>query len=135
MPEVVGLACPPFQGDFSAICALALAGCASSGTKVSDEQAKQFQVGQTTHDEVVAALGPPTATSTAANGTRVIVYSYSSIRSRPENFIPYVGPLVASYDAKGSAVTFTFDGRGILANTNSTQTNTAVGTGFAASGQ
>jgi len=60
------------------------------------------------------------------------VYSYASIRSQPQNFIPYIGPLVAGYDSQNSAVTFTFDQRGVLTGTTSTQGGTGIGTNMVA---
>lgn len=111
-----------------------LAGCAASGVKVSDEQAQSFVVGKSTYADVVGALGAPTTTSTSSNGMRVAVYSYAAVQSRPQNFLPYIGPLVAGYDSSSSAVTFTFDARGVLANTTSTQNNQGTGANLAAGG-
>jgi len=111
---------------------LSLAGCAASGVKVSDEQAQNFQVGRSTYADVVGTLGPPTTTSSSTNGMRVAIYSYAAVQSRPQNFIPYIGPLVAGYDRSSSAVTFTFDARGILTNTTSTQNNLGTGANLAA---
>ena len=68
----------------------------------------------------------------ASNGTRMAVYSYAAVRSRPQNFIPYIGPLVAGYDTQSSAVTFTFDPSGVLTGTTSTQGGTGTGANLAA---
>lgn len=113
------------------VCAL-LVGCASSGTKVSEQQAEAFKVGSSTYSDVVAALGEPTSTTVATNGTRIAAYNYTSIRSQPQNFIPYLGPLVAGYDNQSSSVTFTFDPRGILTASTSTQSGTGTGANLAA---
>lgn len=107
-------------------------GCAATGVKVSEEQAQSFQVGRSSYSDVVTALGPPTTTTLTPNGTRVAIYSYSAIQSRPQNFIPYIGPLVAGYDQSSSAVTFTFDQRGLLQSTSSSQSNLGTGAGLAA---
>lgn len=116
--------------------ALALCGCAASGVQVSEEQAQSFQIGRATYSEVVNTLGAPTVTTTQSNGARIAVYSYAAVQSRPQNFIPYVGPLVAGYDTKSSAVTFTFDARGVLTNVTSTQTGIGTGANLASgSGQ
>jgi hypothetical protein len=45
--------------------------------------------------------------------------------ARPQNFIPYIG-------TKSSAVVFTFDARGILRETSSTQSNAGIGASLAA---
>jgi outer membrane protein assembly factor BamE (lipoprotein component of BamABCDE complex) len=114
--------------------AFSLCGCASAGVQVSDDQAQSFQVGKSTYSDVVASLGAPTTVSSNSNGSRIAVYSYSAVQSRPQNFIPYIGPLVAGYDRQASAVTFTFDGRGVLTNTSSTQTGVGAGANLAAGG-
>jgi hypothetical protein len=109
-----------------------LAGCAASGVKVSEQQAQSFKVGASTYSDVIGALGNPTSTTVASNGTRTAAYNYSSIRSQPQNFIPYIGPLVAGYDNQSSSVTFTFDQRGVLASTTSSQGGMATGANLAA---
>ena len=117
-----------------ALCGIAalLTGCAAGGVQVSDQQAQSFQVGRATYADVVAQLGQPTTVSTSNNGRRVAVYSYAAMSARPQNFIPYIGPFVAGYDTKSSAVIFTFDGRGILRETSSTQSNAGIGANLAA---
>lgn len=109
-----------------------LAACAAAGVKVSEQQAQAFRVGSSTYSDVVAGLGPPTSTSLSSNGTRTAIYSYASVRSQPQNFIPYVGGLVAGYDRQTSAVVFTFDQNGVLTNTTSTQTGIGAGANLAA---
>src|SRR5450759_891760 len=51
----------------------------------------------------------------------------ASVASRPQNFIPYIGPLVSGYDTKSSAVTFVFDSKGVLRETSSSQNNMGSG--------
>jgi hypothetical protein len=109
-----------------------VAGCASSGVKVSEQQAGAFKVGTSTYGDVTAALGAPTTSTVAADGTRMAVYAYSSFRSQPQNFIPYLGPLVAGYDSQASSVTFTFNQAGVLTGTSSTQTGMGTGANLAA---
>ena len=118
---------------FVAFCIAGLvASCAASGVKVSEQQAEAFKVGTSTYSDVVAALGEPTTTSVASNGTRTAAYNYSSMRSQAQNFIPYIGPLVAGYDSQSSSVLFTFDQRGVLTGTTSSQTGMGTGTNLAA---
>jgi hypothetical protein len=112
--------------------ALLLSACAASGVQVTEQQAQAFQVGKSTYAEVVAGLGEPTSVTSSSKGDRVAVYSYSAISSRPQNFIPYIGPWVSGYDTKSSAVTFVFDPRGVLKETNSTQNNMGAGANLAA---
>ncbi len=109
-----------------------LASCASSGVQVTEQQAQAFKVGQSTYPEVVATLGEPTSVTSSSNGNRVAVYSYAAVASRPQNFIPYIGPWVSGYDTKSSAVTFVFDSKGVLRETSSTQNNLGSGANLAA---
>jgi hypothetical protein len=104
-----------------------LAGCAAAGVKVSEQQAESFKVGTSTYNDVVATLGAPTSTTLNSDGTRVAAYSYSSVRSQPQNFIPIVNRFAAGYDHETSAVTFAFDRAGVLTGTTSTQSGAAAG--------
>lgn len=109
-----------------------IAGCAASGVQVSEQQMQSFQVGRSTYAEVVTALGEPTSNTVSSTGERMAIYSYAAVQSRPQNFIPYIGPLVAGYDTKSSAVVFRFDHRGVLAGTSSTQSGMGTGANLAA---
>jgi len=108
--------------------------CAASGVKVSEQQAEAFKVGTSTYSDVVASLGPPTSMTVASNGTRTAVYTYAAVRAQAQNFIPYIGGLVAGYDTQSSAVTFNFDARGILASTTATESGMGTGANLAAGG-
>ena len=96
------------------------------------KQAESFKVGTSTYNDVVATLGAPTSTTLNPDGTRVAAYSYSSVRSQPQNFIPIVNRFAAGYDKETSAVTFTFDRVGVLTGTTSTQSGAAAGVNLAA---
>jgi hypothetical protein len=121
-----------FAWIFVASCVLT--GCMASGVKVSDEQAQSFKVGKSTYADVIGQLGPPTSSSLSSDGSRTANYSYSAASARPQDFIPYIGPLVSGYDTSSSAVTFVFDARGILKNMSSTQNNVGIGSNLAAGG-
>jgi hypothetical protein len=120
------------SGGAALVAGCLLAGCAASGVQVSEQQAQSFQVGRSTYAEVVSQLGEPTTSTVDSKGTRIAVYNYSAVQSRPQNFIPYIGPLVSGYDTKSSAVSFTFDRRNILTDTSSSQTNLGTGANLAA---
>jgi hypothetical protein len=109
-----------------------LVGCAASGVKVSEEQAEAFKVGISSYNDVVGTLGPPTSTTLNPDGTRIALYNYASVRAQPQNFIPIINRLAAGYDTETSSVTFTFDQRGVLAGTTSTQAGAAAGANLAA---
>lgn len=111
----------------SVAAALFLAACATSGIKVSDQQIAAFERGKTTYPEVIAALGEPTFQMN--NGAlRVASYGSSTVRTRPQTFIPFVGAFVGGADMRTSSVTFTFDRNDVLQNVSSS--SSAVGSGL-----
>ena len=116
---------------FSAILAvsLALAGCVSSGTKVDPDAVASFQRGVTTLSDVEARLGPPTALSTALDGSMVAVYSYAHASTRAATFIPVVGLFAGGADVHGQTVALRFapDGRYIEASSSVTNAGSHVG--------
>src|SRR5690554_6309650 len=99
--------------------ALILAGCASSGVRVTDDQMSQFKEGQTTKQDVIAALGQPTTTMRNSDGTTMVMYTYSEARTRGSTFIPIVGAFAGGVDTRSSNVVLTFDQRGVLQSTSS----------------
>ena len=121
---------------FALICAaaagLALSACASAGVQVSEQEAQSFVVGKSTYADVVGKLGNPTTTNLNPDGTRVAMYNYTAFQQRPENFIPYIGPLIGGADMKSSTVTFNFDRNGILLSTSSSQSQSGAGQNLSA---
>lgn len=113
-----------------AVCALALAGCVSAGTEVSEQQASQFTKGVTTERQVIAKLGEPTATTLKSDGTRVDVYTYTRAAPNAVDFVPVVGLLAGGAHGKTTNVTFTFDRTGVLTGYETTASNVDVHTGI-----
>ena len=114
----------------AAVCVFVLAGCASSGTKVTPEQTAQFERGKTTLAEVVARLGPPNSTTMLGNGQTIIVYVYVSSSANAASFVPVVGLLAGGATGTSNTATFTFDNRGVLVSSGSSQSMTEVNTGL-----
>lgn len=101
------------------ICVLALAaalllGACSSrgGTQVSEDQVGAFKVGRTTYDEVIAALGPPNASSVSSTGDRMATYSHTTVRT-------FLGPASVS----SATFMFTFNKAGVLSEVRTSQLN------------
>jgi len=78
--------------------AVALAGCAGSGTLVTPQELAYFVPHQTTSSEIRALLGEPTGFSTERDGSSVMIYNWSRTTLRPQDFIPVIGPLIAGSD-------------------------------------
>lgn len=102
----------------TAMAALTLSGCMTSGVQVSESQLNQFERGVTTEADVVHALGKPTSVATS-DGIRVVSYGGMHAQARPESFIPFVGAFVGGADATVSVVSFTFGLDGKLTNMSS----------------
>jgi hypothetical protein len=112
-----------------------LAACATSGVKVTNEQAQSFKIGKSTYADVVAVLGPPTSLTSSSGGGRMAIYVYAQTSVRPATFIPYIGPFVGGADSKSSGVAFAFDQHGVLANVSSEQSGVGIGLGLAKGGR
>jgi hypothetical protein len=102
---------------------LALSCCSTTGVEVSDNQAKQFVIGQSTISEVEAKLGAPTSNTTDSDGTETISYKISHNHYDPMAYVPILGAF--SYGSKSDVhqVNFVFAPSGVLQsyNTNDTQ--------------
>lgn len=113
------------------IIAAGLAGCAASGVQVKEEQLAEFQNGKTTAVDVVKALGPPSQQILLHDGSRMLVYSYAQVQTRPETFIPFVGAFVGGADMKTNTATLLFDRAGLLSAVSASSGATGSGMGFA----
>lgn len=108
-----------------------LAGCASSGVRVTDDQISQFKEGQTTQQEVITALGAPTSRMRNSDGTTILMYTYAEARTRGATFIPIVGMFAGGVDTRYSSVSMTFDKDGVLENHTTFGGETGTATGIA----
>ncbi|OZI21743.1 hypothetical protein CAL18_12530 [Bordetella genomosp. 7] len=111
---------------------IGLSGCAATGVQVKQGQLDQFKQGETTRQEVVAALGKPTTQMRNSDGTTTLLYTYAESRTRPETFIPFVGAFVGGVDTNSSHVTLTFDQAGKLLSYSSSESEMGTGMGMAA---
>lgn len=91
---------------------LALGGCMTSGTQLSETQLATIEKGKTTYDEVVARLGEPTTLTVAEDGTRVATYGYAKGNSAA--VIPIASLFAGGLKIDAVTTTFTFDSAGVL---------------------
>lgn len=110
---------------------LALAGCVSAGTMVTDDQARQFQRGVTSESLIVAKLGQPNARTVRADGGIVDAYVYTHAAPDAVTFVPVVGLFAGGAHGKTLTVVFTFDAHGIYQSYSSTTSDVDVRTGLA----
>ena len=109
-----------------------LSACATVGREVSQDQLASFKKGETTAEDVVAKLGPPTSSSISGTGLRTISYMFAHAQARPGSFVPFIGPLIGGTDSRSSMVVFIFGSDGKLQNYYASQSQLGSGTGFAA---
>jgi outer membrane protein assembly factor BamE (lipoprotein component of BamABCDE complex) len=107
-----------------------LMGCMSSGVKVTETQLSKFRVGQTTSQQVVAALGQPTTSNVSSTGERTLVYTFFHYQTRPESLIPYVGPFVGGADTSNTNVVFVFNRSRLLERYDSSSGASGMSTGI-----
>jgi hypothetical protein len=109
-----------------------VAGCASSGVKVTDAQLAQFTRGKTTLAEVLAALGPPTSRMRANDGSTMLQYVAAQASVRPASFIPVVGMIAGGSDIKSSVVALRFDQKDVLLTIDQAESQYGTGMGGSA---
>lgn len=115
-----------------ALAAIAIAGCAASGVRVTDDQVAHFQKGVTTKAEVLQALGQPTVQTRLADGSSVVVYSFYETAVRPATLIPIVGAFAGGADSRSNTMTLRFDQQGKLIDTTSSTYASGTGNGLSA---
>lgn len=90
--------------------ALAIGGCTGSGTRVSEQQAGQFEKGKTTRAAVILSLGQPSQSTALPDGSSTISYVYVAPAMDARN----VAQLATGSSNKTETTTFTFDKAGLL---------------------
>lgn len=109
---------------------LGLAGCASGGTMVSEQQAAEFQKGVSTRAQVLAKLGQPNSTTVAPDGTRIDVYAHVHAAANGASYIPVVGLLAGGGSGQTNTATFIYDTAGVLKSVSTSASSTQVNTGL-----
>ncbi len=97
----------------STLLVLLLAGCAASGTQVSEQAATQFKEGVTREPEIIAKLGQPTSVS-IINGKRMLGYAGTQVKVKGATFIPIVGGFIGGADSKVTVATYQIGSEGVL---------------------
>ena len=115
----------------TAVLAGILAGCVSSGTKVTRAQIAAFQIGKTTEAEVVAAPGSPNSASVLSDGSKIDVYVHMSAHANAASYVPIVGLFAGGAKSDSDTAVFNFGPDGILRSTSSNTAHADVNTGLA----
>src|SRR3989338_1582008 len=78
--------------------ALFMCGCATTGTRIETDKVQQIKEGITTEKEVIDILGSPWQKTLGSDGKTLMVYQYTKVKNRAQNFIPIVGLLAGGMD-------------------------------------
>jgi|GEM_PF-1890397 len=103
-----------------------LCGCMAHGREIHYEQLAQLKQGETTVDQAIYLLGQPYQRMRLSTGQERLMYYYMSVQSRPENFIPIVGPLTGGHDVYRSSAILYFDRNGVLQRYISSEGGSAI---------
>jgi hypothetical protein len=110
-----------------------IVGCygTESGQKQITDQSKigQIQKGVSTKASIRAAFGAPEGTDYAANGDEVWTYSYVNASMDPASYIPVVGMFAFGGTTQTSALTVSFDNRGVVRAYSVDNSGTTTGRG------
>lgn len=107
-----------------------LAGCASSGTMVTETQAGQFQKGVSTRNQVIGALGQPNNTTLAPDGTRTDAYVHVHAAANGASYIPVVGLMAGGASSTMNTATFIYGPDGVLKSVTTSTGQSQVNTGL-----
>ncbi len=110
--------------------ALALAGCATSGTKIDPNVVNSFKPGVTTLADAEARLGQPSQTTHNSDGTTTLAYIFGSSKVSGSTFIPFAGAFVGHTDSQSQYTELVFDkgGRFVRSSVSEGQTRSGMGT-------
>ena len=113
------------------VVSLFIAGCASSGTQVSQNAAMQFKEGITTEAQIVSKLGPPTGVTISSGGIKTITYTGAQAQVKAASFIPIVGLFAGGSDVVVTTAAYQLGTDGILQKVDYSTANTSTGMGSA----
>lgn len=113
------------------VVSLFIAGCASSGTQVSQNAAMQFKEGVTTEAQIVGKLGPPTGVTISSGGIKTISYTGAQAQVKAATFIPIVGLFAGGSDIVVTTAAYQLGADGVLQKVDYSTANTSTGMGSA----
>ncbi len=99
---------------FAAVLSVLVAGCAATGTQVSQSAALQFKEGITSEADIVAKLGAPTGIRVSSGGIRIITYTGGQAQVKGASFIPIIGMFAGGTDYTVTTATYQMGADGLL---------------------
>ncbi|MCY4245029.1 MAG: outer membrane protein assembly factor BamE [Gammaproteobacteria bacterium] len=91
-----------------------LSGCAATGTKLTEQQIAQLEIGKTTYDQAIEILGEPTDVDLDSDGNRILVYEHTKAKAKGVNFIPVVGLFAGGTNTERDITKLYFGKDGVL---------------------
>src|SRR4051794_35863380 len=115
--------------------ALLLSGCGTStGRDFEEAKLGQLVKGTTTLAEAVQVLGPPGSINRSGDGSSIVTYQYTRTEQSAARMVPIVGDVLtrsAAPTIRWKSATLMFDGRGVLQDWSSQQSDGSSGMGAA----
>lgn len=94
---------------FLLVSSLLLTACMGTyGVRQDPSTINNFEIGKTTFQEVIEALGKPTAVVTNSNGMKTITYMFVDTEIDSTMYIPIVGPLIGGVSSESEGFTLSF---------------------------
>jgi len=112
-----------------ACCALLVAGCATHGTKVEQDQLSKIEEGVTTKAQIVEMVGAPDHIALVGEGKEVLIYEHIRSKNTVQNFIPVVSLVQSKYEQEITQTNFLIGKDGVLEkiSTNTTEKDVKAG--------
>lgn len=82
------------------ITAALLAGCASAGRPIAQQNVSQIKTGVTTETDLVRLFGPPNSKSLSSEGKTLMMWVYSESQVKGTTFIPIVGAFAGGVNSR-----------------------------------
>ncbi len=117
---------------FVLLSVLIITGCASSGTPIRAYDVGSIEKGVTTESDIRLRFGPPQTVALDQDGNRIYGYTYVKASSRPESFIPIVGPFVGGVDMQTQVLQIRIDKDGLVQDFVYTDAPSSVNMGLRA---
>lgn len=118
---------------FVLVCLLLVAGCLSAGRKIDQESVDRIKQGETTKAQVLEWLGSPDRIIRDGRGNETFSYHYVRSTTKPQTFIPIIGPFVGGANVQSQFVSVRFGPNGVvnhlLTSHGATETDQNLNTG------
>jgi outer membrane protein assembly factor BamE (lipoprotein component of BamABCDE complex) len=95
-----------------AFLAVAIAGCSSVGTPISQDKVNQIKVGMTTEPDLIRIFGTPSTKTLDPSGRIVLSWVYSKAATKPETFVPVAGVFMGGMNTRVQQLTVLIDRKG-----------------------